>query len=77
MVVVSSEAGAPTVKSQLDAQRDELMRGVRSDPLVRAVLTRFPGAEIVDVRGPEHDPPESHAGDGENEMPLPSDDDDR
>jgi DNA polymerase-3 subunit gamma/tau len=25
---------------------------VRSDPLVQAVLTRFPGAEIVDVRVP-------------------------
>jgi hypothetical protein len=25
---------------------------VRGDPLVRAVLARFPGAEIVDVRPP-------------------------
>ena len=28
----------------------ELKTGVRADPLVQAVLARFPGAEIVDVR---------------------------
>ncbi len=26
------------------------MTGVRADPLVRAVLERFPGAQIVDIR---------------------------
>ena len=30
----------------------ELEQGVRADPLVQAVLARFPGAEIVGVRGP-------------------------
>jgi DNA polymerase-3 subunit gamma/tau len=53
MVVVSAEAGAPTVRSQLDERRDEFRRGVQADPLVRSVLTRFPGAEIVAVRQPE------------------------
>jgi DNA polymerase III subunit gamma/tau len=48
--VVSSDAGAPTVSSQVEAKRSELEQGVRADPLVQAVLTRFPGAEIVDVR---------------------------
>ncbi|MFL5063411.1 MAG: DNA polymerase III subunit gamma/tau [Xanthobacteraceae bacterium] len=52
MVVVSAEQGAPTVKAQADARRAELVRGVAADPLVQAVLTRFPGAEIVDVRSP-------------------------
>ena len=50
MVAVSSEEGAPTVRAQIDARKDELMRGVRADPLVQSVLARFPGAEIVDVR---------------------------
>jgi DNA polymerase-3 subunit gamma/tau len=50
MVVVSSEAGEPTVKSQSEARQAELRSGVRADPLVQAVLARFPGAEIVDVR---------------------------
>jgi DNA polymerase-3 subunit gamma/tau len=50
MVVVSTEAGAPTMSSQAQAQRNELEQGVRADPLVQAVLARFPGAEIVGVR---------------------------
>jgi DNA polymerase-3 subunit gamma/tau len=50
MVVVSSEAGAPTVTSQNEAKRSELEQGVRADPLVRAVLAKFPGAEIVGVK---------------------------
>ena len=50
MVVVSSEPGAPTLKSQADARKAALERDVREDPLVKAVLERFPGAEIVGVR---------------------------
>jgi DNA polymerase-3 subunit gamma/tau len=50
MIAVSSEEGAPTMRSQMEAEKAELMRGVRSDPLVQSVLARFPGAEIVDVR---------------------------
>jgi DNA polymerase-3 subunit gamma/tau len=52
MIAVSSEQGAPTVRSQMEAQKAELLRGVRADPLVQSVLARFPGAEIVDVRRP-------------------------
>ena len=43
--------GEPTLKSVADAQKAELEVGVRADPLVKAVLERFPGAEIVGVRG--------------------------
>jgi DNA polymerase III subunit gamma/tau len=50
MVVVSAEEGQPTLKSQIEARRAELKSGVGADPLVQAVLARFPGAEIVDVR---------------------------
>jgi DNA polymerase-3 subunit gamma/tau len=49
-VVVSEEAGQPTIKAQNEARKAELKTGVRGDPLVQAVLARFPGAEIVDVR---------------------------
>ena len=51
MVILSREAGAATLKAQADAQDAERKRGVRADPLVQAVLDRFPGAEIVAVRG--------------------------
>ncbi len=56
MVVVSSEPGAPTLRAQNDQRDAELKRGVRADPLVQAVLTRFPGAEIVNVRQPNEMP---------------------
>ncbi len=52
IVVVSAEAGAPTLRAQADMRKAELKDGVRDDPLVQAVLARFPGAEIVDVRPP-------------------------
>ena len=49
IVVVSKEEGAPTMRAQADAQQAEIERGVQSDPLVQAVLSRFPGAKIVGV----------------------------
>ncbi len=52
MVIVSAEPGAPTLRAQAQSRKAELKDGVRGDPLVQAVLTRFPGAEIVDVRPP-------------------------
>ena len=52
MVIVSAEAGAPSLYAQAQTRKAELKDGVRGDPLVQAVLTRFPGAEIVDVRTP-------------------------
>jgi DNA polymerase-3 subunit gamma/tau len=52
MVIVSAETGEATVKSQNDARRAELKTGLQADPMVAAVLARFPGAEIVDVRTP-------------------------
>ena len=69
IVVVSAEAGAPTVRAKADELEAEMKRGVRADPLVQAVLARFPGAEIVGVSKREPDgveiPPDA---DGENEQ---------
>jgi DNA polymerase-3 subunit gamma/tau len=53
LVVVSAEPGAPTKRVQAEARDADLKRGVRSDPLVQAVLDRFPGAEIVSVNKPD------------------------
>jgi DNA polymerase III subunit gamma/tau len=52
MVAVSAEQGAPSIRAQAEARKAELKDGLRGDPLVQAVLNRFPGAEIVDVRAP-------------------------
>ncbi len=72
MVVVSTEAGRPTVRSQIEAQQEEFSRGVQADPLVQSVLTRFPGAQIIAVRQPE---PEASsavpaAGEEDSEPPI-------
>jgi DNA polymerase III subunit gamma/tau len=67
MVVVSAEEGEPTIRSQNDARQAALKTGVEADPLVQAVLARFPGAEIVDVR-------EGAAGSPEDLPPADSED---
>jgi DNA polymerase III subunit gamma/tau len=76
MVAVSAEAGEPTVRSQLNARREEFKRGVQADPLVQSVLARFPGAEIVAVRRPEDEAPSSVAAVDEDGLPpeMPVDD---
>src|SRR4029077_10513179 len=56
MVVVSAEPGAPSLRVQAEERKAQLKSDVRSDPLVQAVLTRFPGAEIVEVRPPAGTP---------------------
>jgi DNA polymerase III subunit gamma/tau len=66
MVAVSAEAGAPSLRAQAEARKAELKDTVRGDPLVQAVLARFPGAEIVDVRPPAGAP----AAEGD-ELPPP------
>ena len=72
MVVVSAEAGAPTVQQQTAAQQNALEQGVRADPLVKAVLARFPGAEIVGVRRRDEQPSGMPP---EGDEPLPNPDD--
>jgi DNA polymerase-3 subunit gamma/tau len=50
MVTVAREGGAPTIAEAKRLARDATFERVRQEPLVRAVLDRFPGAEIVAVR---------------------------
>jgi DNA polymerase-3 subunit gamma/tau len=52
MVTVAREGGAPTLAEAKRVARDATFDRVRQEPLVRAVLDRFPGAEIVAVRDP-------------------------
>jgi DNA polymerase-3 subunit gamma/tau len=52
MVALSAEAGSPSMRAQTEIRKAQLKDNVRGDPLVQAVLTRFPGAEIVEVRQP-------------------------
>jgi len=75
MVVVSAEQGQPTVKAQNEARQAELRTGVRADPLVQAVLNRFPGAEIVGVREGEQ-PAALPTGEPDDAIPEPPPPDD-
>ncbi len=50
MVALSRAEGAPSLAEQAAEKARARERGVEADPLVRAVLERFPGARIVDVR---------------------------
>jgi DNA polymerase-3 subunit gamma/tau len=58
-VSVSNEAGAPTLAEQKKNAKAARIESVAQTSLVRAVLDRFPGAEIVavrDVQAPEAAP---------------------
>jgi DNA polymerase-3 subunit gamma/tau len=72
MVVVSAEEGSATVSSQNAAKRDALEEGVRADPLVQAVLAKFPGAEIVGVKRRDDVVADMSAA-GDEPMPNPDD----
>jgi DNA polymerase III subunit gamma/tau len=50
LVAVSPAAGARSVGETRDLERKSALEEARSEPLVRAILERFPGAEIVTVR---------------------------
>ncbi|HXW49162.1 MAG TPA: DNA polymerase III subunit gamma/tau, partial [Xanthobacteraceae bacterium] len=75
MVVVSTEAGSPSIRAQTEMRRAELKDGVRGEPLVQAVLTRFPGAEIVDVRPPPSGTPGASIEDSQEAPPSESEED--
>jgi DNA polymerase-3 subunit gamma/tau len=50
VVTVAREGGAPSLSEQKNSARAAKIEAVSQEPLVRAVLDRFPGAEIVAVR---------------------------
>jgi DNA polymerase-3 subunit gamma/tau len=58
-VIVSNEAGQPTLRSQAQLKQSERERSAESDPRVKEVLARFPGAKVVEVRKLAPEPPES------------------
>jgi DNA polymerase III subunit gamma/tau len=60
-VIVSNEAGQPTLRSQNEHARNEYARTAEADPRVQEVLARFPGAKVVEVRKLAAEPPESNA----------------
>jgi DNA polymerase-3 subunit gamma/tau len=72
-VIVSNEAGQPTLRSQNEVQKNQRERAAESDPRVKEVLARFPGAKVVEVRKLAPEPPES---DASGEDPIDASDSD-
>jgi DNA polymerase-3 subunit gamma/tau len=73
-VIVSNELGQPTLRSQAQLQQNQRERAAESDPRVKEVLARFPGAKVVEVRKLAAEPPESDAS-GEDPAESPDSDD--
>jgi DNA polymerase-3 subunit gamma/tau len=53
LVTVSREEGGPTLAEQEASRRESALMDARADPNVAAILARFPGARIVNVRLPD------------------------
>ena len=53
MVMVAKDGGEKPVSRQRQESRDSLFIMAREHPEVQAVLKRFPGAEIIDVKEPD------------------------
>jgi len=50
VVSLSKEAGAPSLRERREAEDAALRQGAEADPRVKALMSQFPGAEIIDVR---------------------------
>ncbi len=50
MIAVARDGGGATIAETRRRAQEQMVDDARADPLVAAVLERFPGAEIVDVR---------------------------
>ncbi|RJT38713.1 DNA polymerase III subunit gamma/tau [Mesorhizobium waimense] len=66
LVSLSKEAGGQTMAEMESTKRENAFLDAKSDPSVAAILARFPGAKIIDVRIP--DAPE--ADDAEADLPV-------
>ncbi|PZO79710.1 MAG: DNA polymerase III subunit gamma/tau [Mesorhizobium amorphae] len=77
-VSVSRTEGGQTLAEQETARREEQLSDARADPTVAAILARFPGSKIIDVRlaETEADLPEGAEPDPAQSVPIDPEDDD-
>jgi DNA polymerase III subunit gamma/tau len=69
------DALAPTLHEAAEEARAEDRRGVRANPAIRAILEKFPGAEIVEVRFASESTAEESDATGMDEPVAITDDD--
>ena len=73
LVAVSPSAGARSIGERRDLERKSAVEAAKAEPLVRAILERFPGAEIVTVRDSlAAAEPELEAAEDYPEKPIPA-----
>jgi DNA polymerase-3 subunit gamma/tau len=73
-VIVSNEQGQPTLRSVMEIEKNQRERAAEADPRVQEVLSRFPGAKVVEVRRLAPEPPDSTVS-GEDPAEAPDSDD--
>jgi DNA polymerase-3 subunit gamma/tau len=73
LVSLSKEEGGQTLAEMESTKRETAFSDAKSDPTVAAILARFPGAKIIDVRIP--DAPEVDTDKAEVPVEPPGDDD--
>jgi DNA polymerase-3 subunit gamma/tau len=73
LVSLSKEEGGQTLAEMESTKRETAFSDAKSDPTVAAILARFPGAKIIDVRIP--DAPEVDTDKAEVPVEPPADDD--
>ncbi|TPM39136.1 DNA polymerase III subunit gamma/tau [Mesorhizobium sp. B2-3-4] len=73
LVSLSKEGGGQTLAEMESTKRENAFLDARSDPTVAAILARFPGAKIIDVRIP--DTPDADTTEADVPVEPPSDDD--
>lgn len=73
LVSLSKETGGQTLAEMESTKRENAFLDAKSDPTVAAILARFPGAKIIDVRIP--DAPEVDTDKTEVPVEPPADDD--
>ncbi|MGA9825444.1 MAG: DNA polymerase III subunit gamma/tau, partial [Methylocystis sp.] len=78
MVSLVKSGGQPTITERREAAARERLGGLEADPVIASVLARFPGAQIVAVRGKDveaaQSPPLADADIGYNDEADPEDD---
>ncbi|TIR65026.1 MAG: DNA polymerase III subunit gamma/tau, partial [Mesorhizobium sp.] len=72
LVSLSKEEGSKTLAEMETTKRENAFSDARSDPTVAAILARFPGAKIIDVRIP--DVPEAEGADADLPVEPAADD---
>ena len=76
LVSLSKEQGGQTLAEMENARRESAFLDARNDPTVAAILARFPGARVIDVRIPDAQEAEGDGDAGSEPAAEPAADDD-